>query len=102
YVNFSPTEVCLDYITTFTDQSTVSNAHTNNSKVAWDWDFADGSSSNLQNPQHKYTNPGVYPAVLTVTTNHNCKNDSSIDVIVYPLPDVSLIGNNLTGCAPIC
>src|SRR5699024_9653598 len=53
-VDFSPTEVCLEFDTQFTDESTVSNAHTSNSNVDWDWDFDDGYSANVQNPVHTY------------------------------------------------
>ncbi|TDH28722.1 PKD domain-containing protein [Segetibacter sp. 3557_3] len=32
----------------------------------WHWDFGDGTSSNEQNPVHKYTKPGKYIVVLDV------------------------------------
>ena len=34
-------------------------------KVDWAWDFGDGNSSALQNPQHTYIAPGVYQVCLT-------------------------------------
>ena len=35
--------------------------------TSFSWDFDDGNSSNLADPQHVFTAPGVYGVVLTVT-----------------------------------
>lgn len=32
----------------------------------WNWDFGDGNASNVKNPVHTYSNPGVYTVCLTV------------------------------------
>lgn len=42
----------------FTDNS--SNA------TSWNWSFGDGGSSNVQNPSHSYSNPGLYTVSLTI------------------------------------
>lgn len=101
-VDFSPTEVCMGFDTEFMDESTISNAHTNNSLVDWQWDFGDGSSSTQQNPVYTYANDGVYNANLTVTSNNGCVNDTTLEVTVHPEPEASFEGVNLSGCAPIC
>lgn len=41
----------------FTDQSTNTPQH-------WEWNFGDGSTSNLQNPTHTYLQPGKYTVQL--------------------------------------
>lgn len=41
-----------------------SNAH---AVVQWQWDFGDGQSSTVANPEHTYANPGSYPVTLIVT-----------------------------------
>lgn len=46
---------------TFTETSTGPGT-----SVAWFWDFGDGNTSNLQNPTHTYSQPGVYEVCLTV------------------------------------
>jgi PKD repeat protein len=51
----------------FTDTS--SNNPTN-----WLWDFGDGTTSSLQNPQHKYSTPGTY------TVRLNASNDADYDI----------------------
>jgi PKD repeat protein len=35
-----------------------------------EWDFGDGSNSNEENPNHTYTNPGIYDITLTVWDTH--------------------------------
>jgi len=52
------------------------------------WDFGDGSSSNLSYTNHSYSNPGVYDAVLTVS-NSNCgivkdTNQITISNSIFP------------------
>jgi gliding motility-associated-like protein len=101
-VDFTPTDVCLEFNTQFQDQSTVSNQYTNNNNVNWTWDFGDGNTSNQQNPSHIYMTDGVFTTNLTVTTNNGCENDEDIDVTVHPKPDASFTGNNLSGCSPVC
>ena len=102
-VDFIPTTVCLNNVTQFEDQSTVSNTFTTNAIVNWTWDFADGSSfSNIQNPTHVYTAEGVYQASLIVTTNNNCVDTIVKDVTVYPLPVVDFTANITEGCTPVC
>jgi YVTN family beta-propeller protein len=43
----------------FTDQST-------NKPTSWSWKFGDGSTSNVQNPSHKYARKGAYTVSLRV------------------------------------
>jgi gliding motility-associated-like protein len=101
-IDFTPTEVCLEFDTHFQDQSTVSNDHTSNQNVAWDWDFADGNTANIQNPIHTYLTDGVFNTVLIVTTNHDCVASKTIAVTVYPKPMASFVGVDLEGCSPVC
>lgn len=51
--------------------------------VLYDWDFGDGTFSNLENPGKKYDNPGVYNAQLKVTTNNGCSDSLRRFVTVY-------------------
>lgn len=46
--------------------------------VSWHWDFGDGNTSELQNPTHNYSEPGLYIATLTVTDSQdNTSNDTA-------------------------
>ena len=65
---------------------------------AWLWEFGDGNTSSLQNPQHTYAQAGSYTVKLTVTTDCGIKsttttfNNIDLDenamtqVVFYPNP----------------
>jgi PKD repeat protein len=53
---------------------------------AYLWDFGDGNTSTLPNPNHVYTVEGSYTATLTVTDNSGCSQTFS----VFPAISVSL------------
>ncbi len=79
--NLDGNNVCLNAFTAFSDLSIANNTISN-----WDWNFGDGDSSALQNPQHTYTSPGTYPVSLAVTNNFGCKDTNTTTVLVHPLP----------------
>ncbi|MEO1585998.1 MAG: PKD domain-containing protein, partial [Bacteroidota bacterium] len=43
-------------------------------KVAWEWDFGDGNTSNAPSPSHTYTDNGDYTVKLVVTDQNGCKD----------------------------
>ncbi len=58
------------------------NASGTEGNPVWHWDFGDGSSSDVQNPQHTYTLPGDYIATLTVSDNRGAGAAVIVSVIV--------------------
>jgi PKD repeat protein len=89
--SFTYTSNQLDFI--FTNTSTGATSYL--------WDFGDGNTSTLQNPNHSYTASGLYIVTLTVTSNCGTNNviqsvnaigseisinNSQIFVIIYPNP----------------
>lgn len=40
--------------------------------IAFEWTFGDGERSNIENPVHTYSLPGLYKVCLTVYNNSNC------------------------------
>ena len=56
----TPVAPC-DTVKTFTD-------HSQNAPTGWLWNFGDGATSTLQNPQHTYQTSGTYTITL-ITTN---------------------------------
>ncbi|MDD1718251.1 MAG: PKD domain-containing protein [Methanoregulaceae archaeon] len=56
----SPTSGAAPLTVTFDDRS-------GGFPTAWHWDFGDGKTSNKQNPEHTYQQPGSYNVTLKVT-----------------------------------
>lgn len=57
---------------------------TSNYPTEWYWNFGDGESSTLQNPEHTYAANGIYDVCLTATnpggTNYTCK---TLEIATY-------------------
>lgn len=68
------------------------------------WDFGDGNSSILENPNHTYSSPGSFPVTLTYIDSLGC-SESYIDIIrYYPLPnkwEIKLDSMTDTKCPPV-
>ncbi len=59
------------------------------------WDFGDGNTSNVTDPAHRYSVPGVYYPSLTVTTQAGCSKTLSDTVRVYGTPNPSIVGDTI-------
>ena len=76
--------ICVDDIVAF-DNLTVVNPGTIDSLR---WDFGNGSFSGDFTPTQQYNEPGVFPVILTRTTDFGCMNTSnqlSVRVNDYPV-----------------
>ena len=79
YAGFTHTATpCPPYIATFQDTSL--NA------VTWLWDFGDGTTSALQNPDHTYSIGGYHSVSLTITTADGCSYTTMQSNSVYFSP----------------
>ncbi|MFS2185184.1 PKD domain-containing protein [Mucilaginibacter sp. Mucisp84] len=67
-VKFNFANTCFGSDVQFTDQST---SGTRQIKT-WRWDFGDGLTDVVQNPVHKYAQPGYYLVKLFVTNENGC------------------------------
>ena len=59
----------------------------------WNWDFGDGSTSDLQNPSHQFDLPGTYSITLSVTDDQDGTNLTIIEMEVTnspPNPDIRI------------
>ena len=68
---FSPVNGCINVPRSFTDAS-INNV---GGIGTWQWNFGDGGTSILQNPNYAYANTGPYTARLTVQSLHGCASD---------------------------
>ena len=87
-VNFTFDDVCEGTTMDFTNTSGA-NATT------WSWNFGDNTTSNLQNPNHQFTQPGAYNITLTVTDpTTGCSNTVVKTGFVHPNPEVDFDWEN--------
>ena len=81
--DFSFADVCLNQSMAFTDLSVVSTGNISGRS----WNFGDGSPlSTLPNPDHTYASAGTYTVSLITTSNSNCKDTITKNVVVHSLP----------------
>jgi PKD repeat protein len=69
------TEGYAPLIVQFTDTST-------NSPTSWSWEFGDGQTSDVQNPEHTFVSEGVYQVNLTATSSDGSNNVKSMVITV--------------------
>lgn len=59
-----------ELIVKFNDQSTSFN---NDNITSWEWNFGDGNNSDEAEPNHTYSDEGVYNVSLTIETTNGCQ-----------------------------
>ena len=55
----------------------------------WDWSFGDGQTSDLQNPVHTYSTPGLYDVQLITSTDSACLDTMKQTISVLQVPTAS-------------
>ncbi len=95
-VDFTMTDTCINFATTFTPTATITNAAGSTSTITnWYWDYTSNKSVEANN-----TSPinasYIYPsndtnkfATLVVKTNHGCKDSLAQKIIIHPNPVVN-------------
>lgn len=81
--NYLADSVCLGTQTNFKDISTVSSG----AITGWEWFI--GTNPTTQNTSYTFPSDGIYPVKLEVKSDSGCINDTTINVVVHPLPKVS-------------
>lgn len=73
---------------------------TSNFASSWSWDFGDGTTSTLQNPQHTYTTNGNYTVTLTVSFNGCTDTETRVAYINVSTPvAASFTADDTSSCA---
>ncbi|RYD82247.1 MAG: PKD domain-containing protein, partial [Sphingobacteriales bacterium] len=68
----------------------------------WFWDFGDGTSSELQNPEKIYLRPGHFTVKLTVTDSVGCMDTiRSPNIVIVNGPTGILSFDKDSGCTPL-
>jgi gliding motility-associated-like protein len=91
--DFSSAPVCLNQPSVFINNSNVSG----NTINQWNWDFGNGTLSQVQNPSVYYATAGMYQVQLIVKTSNNCTDTISKPVVVHALPNADA-GNPQSVC----
>ncbi|MBC8172612.1 MAG: PKD domain-containing protein, partial [Chitinophagales bacterium] len=84
--DFNVDDVCQNIAAEFENETTVPAGVT---LEEYDWDFGDGESSDLENPDHFYDAPGDYEITLIATSSNGCKDTISYDISIGQLPFAS-------------
>ncbi|MEW6069366.1 MAG: right-handed parallel beta-helix repeat-containing protein [Candidatus Thermoplasmatota archaeon] len=82
---WSPVSPITADIIQFSDAST----DTDGTIVSWYWEFGDGSTSTLPNPQHQYADDGTYYVNLTVTDDDGAVDTAHQIIIVSNVPPIA-------------
>ena len=92
----SATRGCAPLTVQFTDQSSAPA-----SLQSWFWDFGDGSTATVPNPQHTYTFDGTFDVSLTITDVNGCVATRQVpDLMQLSRPVVSFTSNATASCPP--
>jgi gliding motility-associated-like protein len=87
YVNFSFNNGCRNQPIQFHNESVVSG----DTAFVYYWNFGDGSaSSQLENPVHSYTEPGIYEPKLYVGTYAGCYDSLTRSITIGVPPEIDL------------
>ena len=85
--NFTFTNECRDTAVQFIDLSATTGGIITN----WNWNFGDLTSATIPNPLHLYATQGLYTVKLVFTTDRGCKDSTSKQVRIYPIPNPGFI-----------
>lgn len=61
--------------------------------ITWKWNFGNGSSASVQNPNTRYGSAGNYMVTLEAANKLGCKNDTSKNIMVPPAPIINVLNN---------
>lgn len=68
-----------------------------------EWIFGDGTGSNVQNPAHVYSNPGIYDVTLIITSPEGCMDTAFAPALIeaYDFEEALFTLNNGSGCTDL-
>jgi len=90
----SGTDGCAPRVIQFADQS-------QGNVSSWFWDFGDGNTSNLPNPQHQYVVDGDFDVSLTIMDGNGCVDTLlQPDLISLERPTAAFVSNSFVSCPP--
>ena len=94
--NFFESNLCENSVTNFTDSSIISSG----TIVSWNWNFGNGNSSTVQNPNFVYTSSGNFDVTLNTISDQGCTGVFTKNIKVDPQPKADFNVDKLSGCVP--
>lgn len=82
--HYEVSSVCFGEVSEFENETQLSEG-----SFSSYWDFADGESSELTSPVHRFELPGIYTVLLRVESNFGCVDSTAEFVQVFTLPQVN-------------
>jgi len=67
---------------TFADHTSNGNPFATGPSYLYNWNFGDGTKSNINTPSHSYTTTGDYDVALTVTDANGCQTGAVLQITV--------------------
>jgi PKD repeat protein len=64
------------------------------------WDFGDGNSSTLREPEHRYRRRGTYTISLTTTSREGCQDVATQQLFITTAPQAAFDLREKEACAP--
>lgn len=94
--DYTTVQDCDDLVATFTNTTELSAGST------VFWDFGDGSTSTLENPEHTYTESGTYEVTQIVYDPMSCNGSDTATITLSFLTEFSEDYNvSTSGCLPV-
>ncbi|MBK9763019.1 MAG: PKD domain-containing protein [Flavobacteriales bacterium] len=88
----------LSEYATCEDSATVQTINASTGAVGYAWDFGNGGTSVLNQPQITFNTPGTYVVTLTTTNQYGCEAMSSQTFIQHPRPRAGFTATPQPGC----
>lgn len=68
--------------------------------VSWEWDFGDGGTSSLQNPNYVYQDTGIFDVSLVITNDLGCTDTLTRTnfIFVYTPPEANFVNSDTVIC----
>ncbi|HSO88302.1 MAG TPA: PKD domain-containing protein [Draconibacterium sp.] len=74
----------VDYPVAIIEHATINFTNLTPLVDIFNWDFADGSTSTEENPQHTFTKINKYPVELIVESEFGCKDTGMMEIEILP------------------
>lgn len=84
-VDFEFDNTCVEIPVLFSDLSSIGSGTID----VWNWDFDDGNTDNIQNPEHTFTTAGEFDVNLEITSDLGCTSELTQTILIYPAAEAS-------------